>query len=145
MRVLKNRSGWPSHGQRNPLGMDSAFAAEKGGHAPKVRIVPGITAFQAAARTGTVLCEGTESLRVVAGISDEEALTREMNDADTVVLVKVYRNAAAITGALRRAGRGSDCLLASCVEQPGERISRGMNGEDTPPYMSLVLSRKNND
>jgi precorrin-2/cobalt-factor-2 C20-methyltransferase len=52
-----------------------------------VRIVPGITAFQAAARTGTVLCEGTESLRVVAGISDEEALTREMNDADTVVLV----------------------------------------------------------
>jgi precorrin-2/cobalt-factor-2 C20-methyltransferase len=116
---------------------------------PPVRIVPGITSFQAAAaRTATVLCEGVESLRILSGLNDEEELFHELEGADTVALLKVYRNAPAVAGALRRAGRGADCLLASHVECAGERLVRGIGdvnpdiADASPPYMSLILSRK---
>ena len=40
-----------------------------------IQVTPGITSFQeAAARTGTMLCEGGQSLHILPGILDEEEL-----------------------------------------------------------------------
>ena len=112
-------------------------------HLP-VAIVPGITSFQAAAaRTGTVLCEGGEKLRILPGINGRDDLAAELDNADTAVILKAYRNFPAIREALQSTGRDADCLLASHVEQPEEHIRRGVAAVDsTPPYMSLIVSRK---
>ena len=111
-----------------------------------VEIIPGITSFQAAAaRTRTILCESHETLCIIPGIRDEESLTQTLEQADSAVILKAYRNFPAIVSSLRRSGRLEGGLMASHVEQPEERLAPVTTvaaEEGTPPYMSLVLSRK---
>lgn len=109
-----------------------------------VEIISGITSIQAAAaRTGTILCENSESLRIIPGINSREELEKALESADTAVILKAYRNLPAIVDALRATGRLDSCMLASHVEQPAERLRQGIDLEEgTPPYMSLVISRK---
>ena len=112
-------------------------------HMP-IEIISGITSIQAAAaRTGTILCENSESLRIIPGINSREELEKALDGADTAVILKAYRNLPAIVDALRATGRLDSCMLASHVEQPAERLRQGIDLEEgTPPYMSLVISRK---
>ncbi len=112
-------------------------------HLP-IEIISGITSIQAAAaRTGTILCENSESLRIIPGINSREELEKALDGADTAVILKAYRNLPAIVDALRATGRLDSCMLASHVEQPAERLRQGIDLEEgTPPYMSLVISRK---
>ena len=111
-----------------------------------VEIIPGITSFQAAAaRTRTILCESHETLCIIPGIRDEESLTQTLEQADSAVILKAYRNFPAIVSSLRRSGRLESGLMASHVEQPEERLAPVTTvaaEEGTPPYMSLILSRK---
>lgn len=111
-----------------------------------VKIIPGITSFQAAAaRTRTILCESHETLCIIPGIRDEESLTQTLGQADSAVILKAYRNFPAIVSSLRRSGRLERGLMASHVEQPEERLAPVTTvaaEEGTPPYMSLILSRK---
>ena len=111
-----------------------------------VQIIPGITSFQAAAaRTRTILCESHETLCIIPGIRDEESLTQTLEQADSAVILKAYRNFPAIVSSLRRSGRLESGLMASHVEQPEERLAPVTTvaaEEGTPPYMSLILSRK---
>lgn len=118
--------------------------------ATAVEIVPGITSFQAAAAvTQTILCEGEESLRILPGIRKGEDLAAELAAADSAVILKAYRNWEAIADALARTGRAASALLASHVERPEARVTRGVDGkgreghsgQGKPPYMSLVISR----
>ena len=112
-------------------------------HLP-IEIISGITSIQAAAaRSGTILCENSESLRIIPGINSREELEKALDGADTAVILKAYRNLPAIVDALRATGRLDSCMLASHVEQPAERLRQGIDLEEgTPPYMSLVISRK---
>ena len=112
-------------------------------HLP-IEIISGITSIQAAAaRTGTILCENSESLRIIPGINSREELEKALDGADTAVILKAYRNLPAIVDALRATDRLDSCMLASHVEQPAERLRQGIDLEEgTPPYMSLVISRK---
>ena len=112
-------------------------------HLP-VEVVPGITSFQAAAaRTRTVLCENGETLRIIPGINSRQSLEDSLHESDTAVILKAYRNIPAIVEALEATNRLDSCLLASHVEQPAEDMRLGLGGlEGTPPYMSLILSRK---
>ena len=109
-----------------------------------VEVVPGITSFQAAAaRTRTVLCENGETLRIIPGINSRQSLEDSLHESDTAVILKAYRNIPAIVEALEATNRLDSCLLASHVEQPAEDMRLGLGGlEGTPPYMSLILSRK---
>ena len=110
----------------------------------RVEVVPGITSFQAAAaRTRTVLCENGETLRIIPGINSRQSLEESLQESDTAVILKAYRNLPAIAEALDATQRLDSCLLASHVEQPAESVRQGLGGlEGTPPYMSLILSRK---
>lgn len=112
-------------------------------HLP-VEIIPGITSIQAAAAcTGTILCENSETLSILPGINSREELEKALRDTDSAVILKAYRNLPAIVDALRATGRLDSCILASHVEQPAQTLHRGLEAlEGTPPYMSLVLSRK---
>ncbi|RRD71206.1 MULTISPECIES: precorrin-2 C(20)-methyltransferase [unclassified Desulfovibrio] len=109
-----------------------------------VRVVPGITSFQAAAaRARTVLCESGETLCILPGINSREELEDCLKHADTAVVLKAYRNLSAIRDALHTTGRLENCLLVSQVEQDSEHIRQGIDlAEGVPPYMSLVLSKK---
>lgn len=112
-----------------------------------VEVIPGITSFQAAAaRTRTVLCENGETLRIIPGINSRESLEDSLQQSDTAVILKAYRNLPAIAEALGATNRLESCVLASHVEQPAEKVCQGLGGAcsagETPPYMSLILSRK---
>jgi precorrin-2/cobalt-factor-2 C20-methyltransferase len=112
-------------------------------HLP-VEIVPGVTSIQAAAaRARVVLCENGETLRLLPGINSQEQLAAALKDADTAVILKAYRNLPAIREALRQTGRLESCVLASLVERSGEKLRLGLPEDAaTPPYMSLILSRR---
>ena len=69
----------------------------------------------------------------------------EISHKEALDILKAYRNFPAIVSSLRRSGRLESGLMASHVEQPEERLAPVTTvaaEEGTPPYMSLILSRK---
>lgn len=106
-----------------------------------VRTVPGITAMQdLAARSGTVLCEGTESLAVLPLTAGLAAFDAALTHLDTVVAYKGGRHLPAVLDLLRRHGRIDDAVYGAALGLPGERIcAAGELGEAPGPYLSTVL------
>ena len=107
-----------------------------------VRVIPGITSFQAAAaQTRTILCEGEENLYIISGINTSERLKAALSLADSAVILKTYRNAAAIREALGACGRNRETRFASRLGLPGEVTARGLeNVPENPHYFSLILA-----
>ena len=107
-----------------------------------VEVVPGITSFQeAAAKSRTILCEGEENLLLVAGINEPERLDQALAAADSAVILKTYKNSAAIYAALAKAGKNGETLFASRLGLQGESIIHGIeNAPENPPYLSLLLA-----
>lgn len=107
-----------------------------------IEIVPGITSFQAAAaRVRMPLCEGEESLHIISGISSASRLESQLAACDNAAILKVYRNYETIRTVVKKAGRQS--VLASFVEREGENIQKRL-ADGKPPYMSLILCKKDN-
>jgi len=105
-----------------------------------IRIVPGITSYQAAAaRTGISLCEGGEHFTLVSGIAPENELRKVLANPGPTAILKVYRNHEAIKKALTATGRAQSCVQASFIEQQKEVIRTGAS-DSKPPYMTLILS-----
>ena len=109
-----------------------------------ITIVPGISSFQAAAAlTGVVLCEGEESLRILPGIADGARLEEELSLPGNAVILKAYRSFPAICSVLERTGRLDSAVLASHVGLEGEVVCHNLAEiRDTPPYLSLVISKR---
>ncbi len=107
-------------------------------------VISGITSFQAAAaRTGTVLCEGHENLLILPGINGGDKLSKGLDSSDNTVILKAYKNFTAICEALEGADRMQNALLASYVCQEGESIYPDLTSiEGVPPYLSLIISKK---
>ena len=67
------------------------------GRRPPVEVVPGITAYQAAAaKLALPLAESEENLAVLSGVCAPQTLARQLDAADNAVILKAYRNFAAI-------------------------------------------------
>lgn len=107
-----------------------------------VRVVPGITSFQAAAaKTRTVLCENTENLLLVSGINEAGDLAKALDSADSAVILKAYRNIDAIRAALAETGRGDETVFASRLGLEGEKTLSGLeNLPEKPHYLSLIIA-----
>ena len=107
-----------------------------------VEVIPGITSYQeAAARTGTVLCEGEENLLLVSGINNQERMVSMLKEADSAVVLKTYKNSGQICQALRESGKGERCVFASRLGLEGERIAAGIDAvPEKPHYLSLLLA-----
>ena len=107
-----------------------------------VETVPGITAMQdLAARSGTVLAEGTEPLTLVPVTAGSDVLRDALAGPGTVVAYKFGRLAAQVTEALRETGRDGSAVWGSALGLPDERIRPAGHPLDGPlPYLSTLIA-----
>ena len=111
----------------------------------RVRTIPGVTAYQAAAaRLNLPLVESKQSLMVVSGVSEPGDIPRLAQSADTLVIMKTYRNYDRIMDALENLPRNWRTFLVSSCGLPGERIREdaiSARGQKMP-YLSLVIAKQ---
>lgn len=129
-----------------------------------VRTVPGITAMQdLAARSGTVLAEGSESLVLLPlchgrgtgtaqpHAAPHAALRDALSEYDTVVAYKLGAardggdsgaHIAGLLAALEHAGRLGDAIYGARLGLPGEDIRpvRELAGSSAVPYLSTLIA-----
>lgn len=107
-----------------------------------VTTVPGIMAFQdVAARTATVVTDGSERLVVVSAVGGPEIVEAAIADAGaTVVVYKGGRHLPAITELLARAGRLDGAVFGELIGLPGERIEAVASAAGQPAaYLATVV------
>jgi precorrin-2/cobalt-factor-2 C20-methyltransferase len=103
----------------------------------EVATVPGITAMQdLAARSGTVLCEGTESLALLPLTAGVDAFDEALTHFDSVVAYKGGRHMTRIREVLAKHDRLEDAVFGAALGLIDQQI-----GElpDTAPYLSTVI------
>jgi len=112
-----------------------------------IETVPGITALQdLAARTGTVLTEGTESLVLLPLTAGADALAEALASHDTVVGYKLGSAGGpgvdAVLGLLGAAGRLDDAVFGARLGLPGEDIrpASELPGGAAVPYLSTLIT-----
>ncbi|WP_268873556.1 precorrin-2 C(20)-methyltransferase [Streptacidiphilus neutrinimicus] len=107
-----------------------------------VETVPGITAMQdLAARSGTVLAEGTEPLTLVPVTAGAEVLKEALAGPGTVVAYKFGRFAEQVALALRESDREGDAVWGAALGLEAERLSTP--GTPLPaelPYLSTLIA-----
>ena len=105
-----------------------------------VSTVPGITAMQdLAARSGTVLCEGTESLALLPLTAGVPAFEEALGHFDTVVAYKGGRHMPQVLDVLRRHGRLDDAVFGAALGLPDEQVRPASQVDGEAPYLSTVL------
>lgn len=103
----------------------------------EVSTVPGITAMQdLAARSGTVLCEGTESLALLPLTAGLDVFDRALEHFDSVVAYKGGRRMSEVREVIARHGRLEEAVFGAALGLVGEEIGPL---PDTAPYLSTVL------
>jgi precorrin-2/cobalt-factor-2 C20-methyltransferase len=108
----------------------------------EVRTVPGIMAFQdLAARTGTVVLDGAESLALVTALDGPGAVAAAAADPDRAVVVyKGGRHLPAVAKALADAGRLRGAVFGELLGLPGERLAPVADAADRPAtYLATVI------
>ena len=106
-----------------------------------VEVVPGVTGFSGcSARAGAPLTWGDDILTVLPGTLDEVALTRRLQEADAVVIMKVGRNLAKVRRAISAANLTDRAIYVERGAMPGERIaSLAEVADGSAPYFSMIL------
>ena len=105
-----------------------------------VETVPGITAMQdLAARSGTVLCEGTESLALLPLTAGVPAFEEALTHFDTVVAYKGGRHMPAVLDVLRAQGRLDDAVFGAALGLPDQQVGPAGDVAGEAPYLSTVL------
>ena len=106
----------------------------------EVETVPGITAMQdLAARSSTVLCEGTESLALLPLTAGVAALEEALAHFDSVVAYKGGRHMPAVLDVLRRAGRLDGSVYGAALGLPDEQVGAAADAPADAPYLSTVI------
>jgi precorrin-2/cobalt-factor-2 C20-methyltransferase len=104
----------------------------------EIASVPGITAMQAlAATSGTVLCEGTESLALLPLTAGIDAFDEALTHFDTVVAYKGGRHMSAVREVLERHGRLDSAVFGAALGLPDESVGAL---PETAPYLSTVIA-----
>lgn len=109
---------------------------------PEVEIetVPGITAMQdLAARSGTVLCEGTESLALLPLTAGVEVFEQALTHFDTVVAYKGGRHMPAVLEVLERHGRLDGAVYGAALGLPDQQVGKAVEAPANAPYLSTVV------
>jgi precorrin-2/cobalt-factor-2 C20-methyltransferase len=108
----------------------------------QVATVPGITAFQVlAARSGTVLLDGTESLSLVTALDGTQQVAMALEDPDRAVVVyKGGRHVGAVAQLLAACGRLTDAVFGERLGLEDERVARLQEvGEEPASYLATVV------
>jgi precorrin-2/cobalt-factor-2 C20-methyltransferase len=105
-----------------------------------VATVPGITAMQdLAARSGTVLCEGRETLALLPLTAGIEPFRTALASFDTVVGYKSGSHLPEVLAAVRDAGRLDGAVHGASLGLPGEDIRPAAEVTGPAPYLSTLL------
>lgn len=129
-------------GDPNVYSTFTYLAATVRGLVPGVRVttVPGITAMQdLAARSGTVLCEGRETLALLPLTAGIAAFRAALAAHDTVVGYKNGRHLPDALAAVRAAGRLDGAVHGASLGLPGEDIRPAADVTSPAPYLSVLL------
>lgn len=110
----------------------------------RAQAVPGVTSFcAAAALAGQPLAEAEETMAVVSGACGGDRLRQAAESADSLVVLKAYKQFPDIRAALDEAGLLPGAVLVSACGQEGQVVVRDLAAVNaTPPYFSLVLAKK---
>lgn len=104
------------------------------------RTIPGITAMQdLAARSGTVLCEGSETLTLLPLTAGLDAFRAALAGHDTVVGYKSGRHLPEALTAVREAGRLDEAVHGAWLGLPGEDIRPAAEVTGPAPYLSVLV------
>jgi precorrin-2/cobalt-factor-2 C20-methyltransferase len=131
-------------GDPNVYSTFSAVADVVARQAPEVPVVtvPGIMAFQElAARAGTVLVDGRESLVLLPAHTGDAEVAAAVRDGERAVVVyKGGRHLPALAERLGDAGRLDDAVLGELLGMPGERVAPVRAVADRPAsYLATVI------
>ena len=111
----------------------------------KVLVIPGITAYQAAAAVSTTpLAEGEESLHLISCVEGGDKLRTVIEASENVVMLKTYRNFSDIYAALEELDLLDKAVYVGRCGLEGETVVedlRSLKGEH-PPYLSLIIIKK---
>ena len=110
-----------------------------------VKIVPGITSYQAAAaRLNLQLVEGEESLMVISGANGGDRLRQLSVKPENLVFLKAYRNVHDITSAIRETDINYQCTAVRKCSQPDEQVFYDMNEFEAhpPEYWTLIIAKQ---
>lgn len=109
--------------------------------AVQVETVPAITAMQdLAARSGTVLCEGTESLVLLPLTGNLDALRVAAAEFDNVVIYKSGPRMGAVLDVLRESGRLDTAVYGAALGLPDQDIRPAASiDSDVAPYLATIL------
>lgn len=108
-----------------------------------VETVPGITSYSTlTARTGSILVENTETLRVIPAFKAKDAETISFPKGTSTVLLKTYRSRAALIARLRQEP-DIEVLYGENLTRRDEFFSRDLDEIAARPecYLSLMLVR----
>lgn len=107
----------------------------------EVETVPGVTAMQdLAARSGTVLAEGRESLALLPLTAGLPAFSTALTHFDSVVAYKGGRHLPDVRRVLEAHGRLDDAVYGAALGLPDEDVRPLAEGPDgAAPYLSAVL------
>lgn len=112
-----------------------------------IRIVPGITSFQAAAACANLpLAEGEEAITILSGAKGGNRIKHAVECAENVVLMKTYKRFPQILSQIKEEGLEDHvCFVSRCgldgeiVERDFEKLTR----MEQPNYLSLMIIKKN--
>jgi precorrin-2/cobalt-factor-2 C20-methyltransferase len=107
-----------------------------------IETVAGIMAFQdLAARAGSVLLDGRESMALVTALDGASALDAALDDPDrAIVIYKGGRHLPAIAARLADAGRLDGAVVGELLGLPGERWGPAKELADRPAsYLATVI------
>ncbi|TRW96544.1 precorrin-2 C(20)-methyltransferase [Paracoccus sp. M683] len=106
-----------------------------------VEVIPGIPGMAGCWNaSGQPITWGDDVLTVLMGTLPEDDLTRHMQGADALVVMKTGRNLPKIRRALAAAGRLDAAWLIERGTMPGQRIARLAEvGDEDCPYFAIVM------
>jgi precorrin-2/cobalt-factor-2 C20-methyltransferase len=110
--------------------------------ATNISTIAGIMAFQdLAARTGTVLLDGAESLRLVTALDGPDSVRDAVGDDQQAVIVyKGGRHMPAIVKVLADAGRVDAAVVGELLGLPGQRMAPAAAWADqAATYLATVI------
>jgi precorrin-2/cobalt-factor-2 C20-methyltransferase len=107
-----------------------------------VTTIPGVMALQdLAARTGTVLLDGIESLTLVTALDGPAAVAEALGDpARALVVYKGGRHLPALAELLARAGRLEGAVVGELLGLPGQRLAPvGDVAHQPASYLATII------
>ncbi|MFP5362259.1 MAG: precorrin-3B C(17)-methyltransferase [Thermoleophilia bacterium] len=116
------------------------YLHERLAHAYATEVVPGVTAFSAAAAAaGTPLAKRDDVFVVAPGTLPAHVLAGHLRDADAAVVMKLGRRFDGVRDAASLAGVGDRGVYVARASRDGQRVAALGDVQGEVPYMSLVL------